>query len=57
LQLAMAFAQGNLPRQAQEEITKVESLAVSDEDFLWNATRETAIKGAWLAAARLAVRV
>jgi hypothetical protein len=55
VKLALAYHRAGLPEQEQNVITEVESLFASDEDFFWDAVRQTAGNGAWLSAARLAV--
>jgi serine/threonine protein kinase len=55
LQLAFAYQQAQMVDKMQDEITKFEELASSNEDLLWNGSRQSAANDAWLAAARLAL--
>jgi serine/threonine-protein kinase len=55
LQLALAYSQAGEARLAQEAVSGLESLDGLEEALLWEAARQLAGQGSWLAAARLAV--
>ncbi len=55
LQLALAYAQDGKDEQVQAMVSALEGQGSAEEAFLWEAARQLADQGSWLAAARLAV--